>query len=301
MFKKVLELKRFDFDFEIFQRVKLNDRVTFPELLDMNLFLNDPLIVHSILDEPNTETGYLVSELPDEIFEENEKIKSDDIPNGNEPTQNIEEALKNGPYVYELHSVIIHMGSGLAGHYKVYIKSFINNKWYEFNDTSVREIPANAYTSTFGNNSEKKLSPNGTAYLLTYRLVHQSRNRVGYTWENLPEYIKQPIEEEIHKEIEKEQERQKSMITVKITFKDSSIEVKINKNEILEKIRVLAVKHFNLEKYYPHHMSLSPYLPGEPLSEEFLKKTLGEIQNHEGNFYVEVQENHEEFPEVDLF
>jgi len=261
------------------------------------------LIVHSISDEPNTETRHLVSELP-EMFEENEKIKSDDIHNGNEPQPNIEEALKNGPYVYELHSVIIHMGSGLAGHYKVYIKSFINNKWYDFNDTSVREIPANAYTPTFGNNSEKKLSPNGTAYLLTYRLVHQSRNRVGYTWENLPEYIKQPIEEEIHKEIEKEQERQKSMITVKITFKDlPSIEVKINKNEILEKIRVLAVKHFNLEKYYPNNMSISQYndqgLPGEPISDELLKGTFGEIQN--GNFYVEVQENHAEFPEVDLF
>lgn len=34
-----LQLKRFDFDFTYMKRIKLNDRVTFPEILDVNQFL----------------------------------------------------------------------------------------------------------------------------------------------------------------------------------------------------------------------------------------------------------------------
>jgi len=38
----MLQLKRFDFDYETMQRIKLNDRVEFPLTLDMNPFLDDP-------------------------------------------------------------------------------------------------------------------------------------------------------------------------------------------------------------------------------------------------------------------
>jgi len=36
-----LQLKRFDFDYDTFRRIKLNDRVTFPNILDMNQFLDE--------------------------------------------------------------------------------------------------------------------------------------------------------------------------------------------------------------------------------------------------------------------
>ncbi|ETN63869.1 ubiquitin carboxyl-terminal hydrolase 47 [Anopheles darlingi] len=37
-----LQLKRFDFDYQSFHRIKLNDKVTFPELLNLNHFVNAP-------------------------------------------------------------------------------------------------------------------------------------------------------------------------------------------------------------------------------------------------------------------
>jgi len=42
-------------------------------------------------------------------------------------------------YVYDLYGVCNHSGGSLGGHYTAHIKN-ANNKWYEFNDTSVTEI-----------------------------------------------------------------------------------------------------------------------------------------------------------------
>jgi uncharacterized membrane protein YqiK len=36
--------------------------------------------------------------------------------------EQIEEALKNGPYVYELFAILIHKGSAMGGHYYCYIR-----------------------------------------------------------------------------------------------------------------------------------------------------------------------------------
>jgi len=35
-----LQLKRFDFDYTTMHRIKLNDRMTFPEELDMSIFID---------------------------------------------------------------------------------------------------------------------------------------------------------------------------------------------------------------------------------------------------------------------
>jgi ubiquitin carboxyl-terminal hydrolase 47 len=50
------------------------------------------------------------------------------------------EYLKQGDLVYELYSVLVHSGSAMGGHYYAYIKSFEDGKWYNFNDSDVREI-----------------------------------------------------------------------------------------------------------------------------------------------------------------
>ena len=44
---------------------------------------------------------------------------------------------KDGKYVYELYSILIHRGGAFRGHYFAFIKSFDDGKWYEFNDTIV--------------------------------------------------------------------------------------------------------------------------------------------------------------------
>lgn len=62
----------------------------------------------------------------------------------------IEQYIQQGPYVYELYSVLIHAGSAFGGHYYAYIKSFQDGKWYNFNDSSVSEISEEELTKVFG-------------------------------------------------------------------------------------------------------------------------------------------------------
>lgn len=51
-------------------------------------------------------------------------------------------------YVYDLYGVCNHMGAAQFGHYTSYIKN-ANGKWYEFNDTNIREINENNVITPF--------------------------------------------------------------------------------------------------------------------------------------------------------
>lgn len=44
-----LQLKRFDFDYSTMHRIKLNDRMTFPNVLDLNKFVDSADMVSAIL------------------------------------------------------------------------------------------------------------------------------------------------------------------------------------------------------------------------------------------------------------
>jgi ubiquitin C-terminal hydrolase len=59
-------------------------------------------------------------------------------------------------YVYELYGICNHSGNVMGGHYTAFVKN-ANQKWYEYNDTSVLEIK----------NTSKLVSP--YAYCLFYR------------------------------------------------------------------------------------------------------------------------------------
>lgn len=52
-----------------------------------------------------------------------------------------------GPYVYELFSIMIHSGSASGGHYYAYIKDFTTSQWLCFNDTTVN--PVSSYNIIF--------------------------------------------------------------------------------------------------------------------------------------------------------
>ena len=79
----------------------------------------------------------------------------------------IEEFIKDGEYVYELYSIMIHTGGAFGGHYFAYIKSFEDGKWYNFNDASVTEIKnEDEIFKTFGGQGQSN-----TAYMLMYRKI----------------------------------------------------------------------------------------------------------------------------------
>ena len=65
----------------------------------------------------------------------------EDIENlGKNEDLTILEYLKQGDWIYELFSILIHSGSAMGGHYYAYIRSFQDGKWYNFNDSQVTEI-----------------------------------------------------------------------------------------------------------------------------------------------------------------
>ena len=66
--------------------------------------------------------------------------------------------------VYELYAVLVHSGGAAGGHYYAYIKSFEDHKWYNFNDSDVKEIKAEDVLEVFGDNNRSS-----TAYMLKYR------------------------------------------------------------------------------------------------------------------------------------
>jgi len=114
----ILALRRFEFNYDTMQRVKLNDYCEFP--MDLNM-------------KPYTLEG---------LEEEHE----DAVPKHPESYYN-----------YKLKGVLIHTGTADSGHYYTYIQDRQSKAWIEFNDTLVREFdPKELATEAFG--GEEKLS-----------------------------------------------------------------------------------------------------------------------------------------------
>ena len=66
---------------------------------------------------------------------------SNGIAHNHENEKNLEKRLtEQGPYVYDLFSIMIHSGSASGGHYYAYIKDFQTQQWLCFNDTSVNPV-----------------------------------------------------------------------------------------------------------------------------------------------------------------
>jgi ubiquitin carboxyl-terminal hydrolase 47 len=99
--------------------------------------------------------------------------------------------------VYELYSVLVHSGGAMGGHYYCYIKSFEDGKWYNFNDSSVSEMPEEDIFKVFGD----KYGSSATAYMLIYRKYNPlfKENPIVIEDSIIPEYLKSEIDEETDK------------------------------------------------------------------------------------------------------
>lgn len=180
-----LQLKRFDFDYVTFNRIKLNDRVEFPFELNLN----------GIIDEqeghllPTSEAEQLHNVSATSAIEEVVTTGSAATPPGLDGTGDDGEERRGakvaeasdgspGPYVYQLFSIMVHSGSAVGGHYYAYIRSFDDGKWYSFNDMSVLPITDEQIKRTYGSTESgsqayysSMYSSSANAYMLTYRQV----------------------------------------------------------------------------------------------------------------------------------
>ena len=104
-----IQLNRFEFDYISMDKKKIYDKLTYPEILNMNKFFYNEFSKISDFFSPD----YLKS-----LNER--KIKND-------YEEEIKNAIEEGPLVYELYAMLSHSGTANSGHYKAYIKSFENS------------------------------------------------------------------------------------------------------------------------------------------------------------------------------
>lgn len=120
----VLHLKRFDLDYTTFETVKLNNRCSFPLVLNM---------------KPYTKEG---------IESEHKGARL---------------SLDDDDYLYELKGVLVHSGVAQGGHYYSFIQDRTSGNWFRFDDEDVTEFdPQNIEAECFGGVQKRNHAFNGT-------------------------------------------------------------------------------------------------------------------------------------------
>uniref|UniRef100_A0AC35TIW5 USP domain-containing protein n=1 Tax=Rhabditophanes sp. KR3021 TaxID=114890 RepID=A0AC35TIW5_9BILA len=178
------QIKRFDFDYNTMHRLKLNDRISFPDFLDMNKFLHKN---RKERDESKVVEGGGENEIP--LFTEPEEPTSDLYVPLAEREGKVQEFLKNGPNVYELFSVMVHQGNASGGHYYAYIKNLDKNQWSCFNDCNVVKAEFSDIYETFGNQGFRWGGSHSNAYMVMYRKVDPLKNEKFIRTLDLPQHL----------------------------------------------------------------------------------------------------------------
>ncbi|KAI6196587.1 hypothetical protein M3Y94_01127100 [Aphelenchoides besseyi] len=246
-----IQLKRFGFDYNTFHRVKLNDRLAFPDYLDLNPYVykepapEKPKL--SYAEAAKRPPSQPKEEKPKPVPEESVWLK--ELPDS-EP---VKEMLKQGKYIYELFSVMVHQGSATGGHYYAYIKNMDQQRWFCFNDSSVTKATVEDVQQTFGGSTHFGLNSTN-AYMLMYRRVDYERNQNFPRTPDLPEHMKKMLEAMLEEErqLALQREQEKSMVVVHVVCNDRSTigtashELFLHKDLSYEELRS------RLCKEYPH-------------------------------------------------
>eukprot|EP01111_Echinosteliopsis_oligospora_P010032 TRINITY_DN3043_c0_g1_i2.p1 TRINITY_DN3043_c0_g1~~TRINITY_DN3043_c0_g1_i2.p1 ORF type:complete len:670 (+),score=195.16 TRINITY_DN3043_c0_g1_i2:1959-3968(+) len=127
----------------------------------------------------------------------------------------------------------------MGGHYYAYIKSFDNNKWYEFNDSSVTEITLSEVKKAFGGDEDvgtgysrvySSFRSNANAYMLMYRRI-DPRNLKNLPTESIPESVKKVLSDEDGQAKQKkaQEEQERDMIKLKIHYEGQEKPLTIHK------------------------------------------------------------------------
>jgi ubiquitin carboxyl-terminal hydrolase 47 len=228
----LFQLNRFEYDYMTGNRIKIKDKVTFPLVLDMNLFMSQKF--NTVLNE--------------EYFKERSesKINLDEI----EFDKEVKKSFENGDYVYELYSIVIHSGTANGGHYYAYIKSFEDGNWYCFNDSEVTIINENDLENVFGGKGNGYTS-SGSGYVLLYgKIKKDQKDKIKFI-------SNEEIDEEMMKDIEKDLTNEKKedelfkdklmKITIKIYYDSNSHNIEFRKNDTIIQMKEKIIKKFNLE------------------------------------------------------
>uniref|UniRef100_A0A915PZW7 Ubiquitin carboxyl-terminal hydrolase n=1 Tax=Setaria digitata TaxID=48799 RepID=A0A915PZW7_9BILA len=220
-----IQLKRFDFDCNTLHRIKLNDKMTFPALLNLNEFVYD-----ATRSEPPKKMSWASAvSMPrkkDEPTTSKPSVSDYEQNDGHLDEQEVDMLLKrDGPFLYELFSVMVHQGSASGGHYFAYIKNMDQDKWFCFNDSSVTPASIEDIHRTFGGSSGGWSSGNTNAYMLMYRQIDRKRNARFVKTSELADHLLERLKRFEEQEEEKLRERQyrESLVSVNVMFNGAHI------------------------------------------------------------------------------
>lgn len=263
-----LQLKRFDFDYNTLQRIKLNDKMTFPEILDLNGLLEE----REKVSPSNTEERECQSDSGAENEDSDpSNANSDETDDAIDEGIDVEHATSEsshlsdkhkGPYIYKLFSIMVHSGTASGGHYYAYICNFEDNKWYCFNDQQVSRITQEDIKKTYGGSSSgysgfyfSSYSSSTNAYMLMYRQIDPNRNAGFLSEEKFPEHLRNLVkriqEEEEYEKRAKEIERNTCKIKLfgihPITNKLDETKLEVHKDKTLQEATEMAYKVLEYE------------------------------------------------------
>uniref|UniRef100_A0A8C8FTU7 Ubiquitin carboxyl-terminal hydrolase 47 n=1 Tax=Oncorhynchus tshawytscha TaxID=74940 RepID=A0A8C8FTU7_ONCTS len=201
-----LQLKRFDFDYTTMHRIKLNDRMSFPEELDMSPFID-------VEDEKSPQT----ESCTDSGAENEGSCHSDQMSNDFSADDGVDEGIcldsasstervlkPKSSLTFELFSVMVHSGSAAGGHYYACIKSFSDGQWYSFNDQHVSKITQEDIRKTYGGSSGSR-GYYSSAFARSVELLSLKY----LDCDDFPEHIKHLVQRE--KESEEQEKRQREI------------------------------------------------------------------------------------------
>jgi ubiquitin carboxyl-terminal hydrolase 34 len=200
-----IHLQRIVFDMDTFLNKKLNNRIEFPNVLDMRPYMkaevlkqeriakkgegekkaegraNDQTLEPRRMNENNKEDENESIRNPSVKRVEKEDAMMNDGAEGNAEAQAVD--LSKEDHEYKLVGVVVHMGTADAGHYLSYInisrgeKDEENpewlltekDKWLEFNDSSVRQYNfQNIESDCFGGGASSATNEFGVAETVDY-------------------------------------------------------------------------------------------------------------------------------------
>ncbi|XP_071112786.1 ubiquitin carboxyl-terminal hydrolase 47-like [Haliotis cracherodii] len=275
-----LQLKRFDFDYATMHRIKLNDRMTFAEVLNLNRFVTpETPSKEQKVDEaaevtkPSAVTSNGPTDSSDEGIDEGIEVEnglsgasssSDSSSLSSEAAtndKNARESVCQGPYEYELFSIMIHSGSAAGGHYYAYIKSFKDGQWYSFNDQQVTRITYDDIRKTYGGSSlgrgfySSAYASSTNAYMLMYRQIDKLRNAECMMPDDFPKHLKRALQKQQEQEEAERKQREIDKSTCKIKLycfhpsnkKKMESKFEVHKDKTLKQATEMAFKSFEID------------------------------------------------------
>ncbi|ODN02496.1 Ubiquitin carboxyl-terminal hydrolase 64E, partial [Orchesella cincta] len=232
-----IQLKRFEYDFIKDRRLKLNDRVAFPYVLDMNSYIETPspdrresLKIDmlkpgsmSVEGGRSSHSRPSVSLVDPEENDEPSQTTEEGAVGGEKPSleQMIELRNTKGPEIYQLYGVMVHRGGINSGHYYAYIMDFERGKWFRCDDAAVRKVTKSDIEGAYGGDSDddKELT---SAYMLLYRRFDPDLNLLPYYLNDMPAHLQDMWNSTVilDKACHEEEELAKNTVRMPVLFRD---------------------------------------------------------------------------------